>query len=90
MEILPPPALDHAFKGQLIERRGSLADVKHYCHTMHGIVSTYQALGCAKVFPRQCFIMIPKIGATISATMQGEIRRHEIAHCNGWAGNHPH
>src|SRR5262249_38412279 len=45
MDILPPPAYDYPFKGRLIERHGSLADVKNYCHTMEGIVSSYQALG---------------------------------------------
>jgi hypothetical protein len=90
MDILPPPTFDHAFKGHLIERRGSLAEIKHYCHTMQGIVSSYQALGCAKVFPNRCFIMIPHVNGTISASLQRDIRRHEIAHCNGWTGDHPH
>ena len=70
MDILPPPTFDHPYKGHLIERLGSLAEVKHYCHTMHGIVSAYQALGCAKVFPRRCFVMIPKVGGQITARMQ--------------------
>jgi len=90
MDILPPPVYDHAFKGQLIERHGSLAEVKHYCHTIEGIVSSYQALGCAKVYGRKCFIMIPKTGGTVTARLQSQIRRHEIAHCNGWPANHPH
>jgi hypothetical protein len=89
MEILPPPQYDHSFKGHTVVRLGSLAEVKNYCHTMHGIVSAYQALGCAKVHSGRCFIMIHKVGGPITARMQGEIRRHEVAHCNGWAGNHP-
>jgi len=56
---------------------------------MQGIVSAYQALGCAKVNPGRCFIMIPKVSGKISAKMQSEIRRHEIAHCNGWPADHP-
>jgi hypothetical protein len=90
MEILPPPTFDHVFKGHLVERRGSLADIKNYCHTRHGIISAYQALGCAKVSSHHCFIMIPRVGGQISASLQSEIRRHEIAHCNGWAADHPH
>ena len=89
MEILPPPAYDHPFKGHTIVRYGTLAEIKYVCHTMEGIVSAYQALGCAKVNPGRCFIMIPKVGGKITARMQGEIRRHEVAHCNGWAGHHP-
>jgi hypothetical protein len=89
MNILPPPAFDHPYKGRLTERHGSLADVEHFCHTMQGIVSAYQALGCAKVFPKRCFIMIPRVGGTISGRLQRDIRRHEIAHCNGWPADHP-
>jgi hypothetical protein len=89
MEILPPPQYDHPFKGHTIVRLGSLAEIKNFCHTRHGIVSAYQALGCATVQPRRCYIMIPKVGGQITARMQSEIRRHEIAHCNGWAGDHP-
>lgn len=89
MDILPPPAFDHSFKGHLVERHGTLAEVKHYCHTKQGIVSAYQALGCAKVVPGKCFIMIPKISGAITASLQSQIRRHEVAHCNGWAEHHP-
>ncbi len=60
MEILPPPQYDHPFKGHTVVRLGSLAEIKNYCHTMQGIVSAYQALGCAKVNPGRCFIMIPE------------------------------
>jgi hypothetical protein len=89
MEILPPPAYDHPFKGHLAVQVATLAQIKNFCHTRHGIVSAYQALGCAKVRPGRCFIMIPKVGGQITARLQSEIRRHEIAHCNGWAGHHP-
>ncbi|MGZ5802703.1 MAG: hypothetical protein ACXWLO_10870 [Rhizomicrobium sp.] len=90
MDILPPHTFDHHYKGHLIEHRGTLADVKHVCHTMNGIISAYQALGCAKVFPGRCFIMIPNVSGTVTASLQAQIRRHEIAHCNGWAQDHPH
>jgi hypothetical protein len=89
MEIAPPPSYDHAYHGQLTERHASLAQVEHFCHTMQGIVSAYRALGCSKVYPDHCFIMIPKIGGQITARFQAEIRRHELGHCNGWAANHP-
>jgi hypothetical protein len=87
MDILPPPAYEFAYKGHLTERHGSLAEVKYYCHTRQGIVSAYQALGCAKVFPTRCYIMIPRVGGAITARLQHDIRRHEMAHCNGWV--HP-
>jgi hypothetical protein len=89
MDLAPPPSYDHAFRGEMMEMRGTLAEVEHFCHTMHGIVSAYRALGCAKVFSNHCFIMIPKVGGKITARFQAAIRQHEQAHCNGWGGSHP-
>ena len=58
--IIPPPAFyDHAYKGRLAVQQGTVAQVEHYCHTMHGIVSPYQALGCSKGDEHSCFLMIP-------------------------------
>jgi hypothetical protein len=88
--ILPPPAIyDHAYKGRLTVQQGTMAQVEHYCHTTHGIVSPYQALGCSKVDEHKCFLMIPRVGGLVTAFIQAQIRRHEIAHCNGWPANHP-
>jgi hypothetical protein len=87
----PPPAIyQHAYKGRLTVQQGSLAQVEHYCHTMHGIVSPYRALGCAKVDDNRCFLMIPKVGGQVTARIQAAIRTHEMAHCNGWPADHPH
>jgi hypothetical protein len=88
--ILPPPAIyDHAYMGRLTVQQGNMAQVEHYCHTMHGIVSPYQALGCSKVDEHSCFLIIPRVGGLVTASIQVQIRRHEIAHCNGWPANHP-
>ena len=85
----PPPAYDHPYRGRLELRLGTLPEVQYICHTMEGIVSSYRALGCAKKFPSACFVIIPKIGGKITAHVQSQIRRHEIAHCNGWGASHP-
>jgi hypothetical protein len=90
MQILPPPMFDHPYNGHLIERRESLPAVENVCHMQHGIISQYKALGCAEVFPRRCFIVIPSVSGEITGTLQKQIRRHEIAHCNGWPENHPY
>jgi hypothetical protein len=88
--IVPPPAIyDHTYKGALTMRQGTMAQVEHYCHTMQGIVSSYRALGCSKPDGTSCFVMIPRIGGPVTASIQAEIRRHEIAHCNGWPAHHP-
>jgi len=85
----PPAIYQHAYRGALTIRQGTMAQVEHYCHTMQGIVSPYRALGCSKVDEGRCFVMIPKIGGPVTATIHAQIRRHELAHCNGWAANHP-
>ena len=83
--IVPPPAVyDHAYNGKLNVRQGTMAQVEYYCHTKQGIVSQYEALGCSLPNGRSCFIMIPRIGGRVTASFQAQIRRHEIAHCNGW------
>jgi hypothetical protein len=88
--IIHPPAIyDHAYNGRLSMHEGTMAQVEYYCHTRQGIVSEYQALGCSIPEGRSCFIMIPRIGGPVSASIQAQIRRHEIAHCNGWPANHP-
>jgi hypothetical protein len=84
----PPAIYDRSYRGKLTVQQGSLAQVEHYCHTMHGIVSPYRALGCAKVDEGRCFLMIPRIGGPVTASIHAQIRRHELAHCNGWGGDH--
>ena len=69
--ILPPPAIyDHAYKGRLTVQQGTMAQVEHYCHTTHGIVSPYQALGCSKVDEYRCFLIIPSVGGQVTASIQ--------------------
>jgi hypothetical protein len=88
--IIPPPAMyDHAYPGKLTVRQGTMAQVEYYCHTMQGIVSEHRELGCSIPAGRSCFIVIPRIGEQVTASIQAQIRRHEIAHCNGWPANHP-
>jgi hypothetical protein len=86
----PPAVYQHRYRGALTVQHGSLAEVEHFCHTMHGIVSQYRALGCAVVDTHSCFVLIPKIGGPVTARIQAQIRRHEMAHCNGWPADHPH
>jgi hypothetical protein len=78
--ILPPPAIhDRAYKGRLTVQQGTMAQVEYYCHTTYGIVSTYQALGCSKVGEHSCLLMIPRVGGPVTASIQAQIRRPEIA-----------
>jgi hypothetical protein len=87
--IDPPPAIyDRAYKGKLIIRQGTLAQVAHFCNTQNGVVSRYRVLGCSMPNDHSCFVMIPRVGGRVTASIQAQIRRHEIAHCNGWDHSH--
>ena len=87
--LYPPPAYIHPYRGPLTEYRMTLTQIEYFCHTVPGISSPYNALGCARIFGKRCVIMIPKIGGMITAQLQRDIRRHELAHCNGWGEDHP-
>lgn len=90
MDIAPPPAVyDHAYRGMLVEKHGTSAEVEDFCHRQQGIASPYRALGCAIVRGDRCYVVISRVGGRITAYVQRQIRRHEIAHCNGWPANHP-
>ena len=86
---LPPAVYDHGYRGALIARRGTPAQVEYFCHTLQGVVSPYRALGCAKVTADRCVIMITRVGGHITAHVHAQLRRHELGHCNGWPANHP-
>jgi hypothetical protein len=82
--VLPPPAqYDVPWTGELTEQVLPLEEVPPTCNEM-GTNNRY-AWGCQRMLaPRHCLIVIPKVGRSVSAFLQKEIRRHELAHCNGW------
>jgi hypothetical protein len=79
LALEPPPQYDHAFHGQVIERRLSQAELFQLCH---GPVTA-----CASVSRGICHIAL--LNDEKDPRLTALMRRHEIAHCNGWPSYHP-
>jgi hypothetical protein len=90
----PPAAFDHPYPGKLVEKAVPLEQVPALCAKLTGQYNQYVS-GCGF-----------KVNVSHDGTPQGRlleayglivypagcaaIRRHEIAHTNGWAHNHSH
>jgi hypothetical protein len=77
--LAPPPQYDHPYSGQVIEQRLSQAELMRLCRG--------PAEGCASVNNGVCHIALP--ASEKDARVLAAMRRHELAHCNGWPANHP-
>jgi len=76
---LPPARFDHAYRGHLEARYGSEQQLQQWCGM--------NVRACAR--PRGkggCIIFLPSSG---HPQIVAALRRHEIAHCNGWPADHP-
>jgi hypothetical protein len=93
--LYPPMRFDHAYKGKLIERSGSVHRVREECAGM----GFHSSLACSSGDKNgTCTIWLPEVGSkgpfrlgtiTVTDNLRSGLRRHEIAHCNGWQANHP-
>jgi hypothetical protein len=86
--ILPPAEYDKPYAGQLeLVVVDSQDDVRARCESTRGLPI---AIACSMHTSDHCRIIIANerviasIGHAYSVVM-----RHELAHCNGWPGNHP-
>jgi hypothetical protein len=75
---LPPPRYDYPPHMKVIERRISYAELQQMCGPvpMGAVV-----MGCTFTSNRTCFVHLAP-GA------DQRVRRHELAHCNGWNATH--
>jgi hypothetical protein len=86
--LLPPKEFDHPFAGELIEVTALDQDnVRRWCPTAK---FPRWALGCTpEIRPGRCWIVLAPDAEIIKAGFPPElVRRHEIAHCNGWPADH--
>lgn len=80
MLLEPPPQYDHPYRGPVIEQRVSQFELFMLCHG--------SAPACSWVTKQHvCHIAIPFTERDPRAIAL--IRQHEMAHCNGWPGDHP-
>ena len=88
----PPARFDGPFKGEVFETRLPQSKVAAACKDLFGRFGMREGTdstqrGCSVGFKTECLIIIidrPHAGRT-----PAQVRRHEIAHCNGWSAHHP-
>jgi len=78
---IPPAIYDHPFPGTLIEWRWTAEQIDWACDRIT-LACAYTDFGGD---PLVCIINLPVIGpGGVAARTYAILRRHEIAHCNGW------
>ena len=78
----PPAMYALRYPGRVIERVLPLKEARRVCGRMgaHGDACAWTSKGV-------CHIVIPRNGPVRD---RASYRRHEMAHCNGWAHDHGH
>jgi hypothetical protein len=84
--LTPPPEYDRPYKGELIEIRADRERMDALCPK--GPLG-WSTNGCALGDRTRCVIVIATDDLLPWWRPYREVRRHEIAHCNGWPANHP-
>lgn len=75
---LPPTTYDHPYPGQVIEMRMTTAQVNSLCLKMGANDPGGFFIGCSWLdISKRCYIVV-------SDDNYAAVRRHEMAHCNGW------
>jgi hypothetical protein len=86
--VAPPAEYDHPYDGELELRRMSPKEIGISCPAAaHSKIGA--ALACAFVFTGSCSIyMAPDADIRKFGLTPEIVLRHELAHCNGWPGDH--
>jgi hypothetical protein len=84
-QILPPPEYDYPFKGPVTyTRMKDIAAVNKICNNPNA------GLACAMLINGVCNIFLVSDDMLQSRRLDPEdVKRHEMAHCNGWAAHPP-
>lgn len=82
----PPARFDHPFAGQLIIHKIARSNVWAECSHDGAHAMRKDAAGCAFLDGDTCTIYL---ATKTRRAPVAAILRHEIAHCNGWAADHP-
>jgi hypothetical protein len=73
----PPAQYNHAYRGHLIVREGTPAQIHQWCHS-------FFARACAMSAGNSCTIYLPLPTPGAAPEILSALRAHEVAHCNGW------
>lgn len=82
---LPPVRFDHPFAGQLVVNSNYGGEISAFdgpCYPWMG------AHACSKVELDKSYKLVCRVFAQ-HGKLTASLLRHEIAHCNGWAADHP-
>jgi hypothetical protein len=86
----PPARWDHPYRGILIVVPGSAARIAKECGSPYLWACTFGNIkGRCKVFISKVGVVAEGEGA-VDREGYANLLRHEIGHCNGWPGGHPH
>jgi hypothetical protein len=85
----PPEVYNFEFKGMLEVIQLDALKVHAFCG--NGPDAVQRVISCAApLTSRYCIIVLPNVEPLLISKAQRErLRRHEIAHCNGWPLDHP-
>jgi hypothetical protein len=90
LRLMPPKEYDHPYSGAgalVVTHAASQNEVRELCP--RAAFPRAGAFGCAQTLPGGCWVVVAPeadmkvVGLTMDITL-----RHEIAHCNGWPGDH--
>ena len=96
--LMPPPDYDYPPVIPVIEHVLSWEEIQRRCNIVFGTQQLRR--GCSLRWPDRCEIWLSQVGFVpkpvginrdlrITEKVQAAVRRHEIAHCNGWPSGHP-
>jgi hypothetical protein len=88
LRLVPPKEYDHAYDGHLeIVPAHNQNHVRELCPGSN--FSMGEALACAHIRPGSCRIVMAHDDVIRAAGLPPDlVRHHELAHCNGWPGDH--
>jgi hypothetical protein len=85
LAYLPPAQYDHPYSGTVeVVRVSTRAEAKAACPNI------VRPVGCARSVYGKCLIFVlPDAELKRTGFNPEYVLKHEIAHCNGWPGEHP-
>lgn len=84
--LQPPARFDHDYDGPTEIMRHPTANVARQCAEFFGWDMGASVKACGGAIDGTCYIIVATYAQVSDRQM---LIRHERAHCNGWAADHP-
>ncbi|NJM83747.1 MAG: hypothetical protein HC844_15960 [Tabrizicola sp.] len=85
--LVPPSRFDHPYPGPMVIYQIDRANAWHECSGGGRFEARRDVAGCGVVHEGTCMIWV---ALKTKRAGVADILRHEVAHCNGWSGDHQH